>query len=299
MIAVPDAIVHPRTVSVTITSRHANETGQEGNVIRQNERASMIRKRRPGRTRPEKIHSPVVIVLQHAHPANPAVVTARRPDESTPIASTLPRRGVVVAVVVVVVAVLVGGRPPPARRAERRDGGGVFRRALARVTFGRRVDRGCQEAASPEPPPPPPPPPPIPRGGDVGVADVVAAPACGATTDGVDGLQPLVVVVVVAVDHDEARAQERAHQVPAQYVRYEEDYERRVGDVPAAAPRMRKRRTEMLVVVGTDEKFVVFVLSSAVVVVAMVVGGAPSTDDDLPSERREVRERARERHGHA
>jgi hypothetical protein len=31
----------------------------------------------------------------------------------------------------------------------------------------------------------------------------------------------------------------------------------------------------------------------------MVVGGAPSTNDDLPSERREVRERASERHGHA
>ena len=225
-------------------------------------------------------HSPVVIVLQHAHPANPAVVTSRWPDESTPIASTRPRRGVVAAVVVV--AVLVGGRPS-ARGAERRDNGGVFRRALARVPFGRRVDCGSQVAASPEPPP-------LPRGD---VDDVVAA---GSVVDGLLLLVVVVVVVVVAVGHDEARAQECAHQVPAQYVRYEEDYERRVGDVPAATPRTRNRRK--ILVVG-DEKFVVFVLSSTVVMVAMVVGGAPSTNDDLPSERREVRERASERHGHA
>ena len=53
----PDAIVHPRTVSKRyyIRGRHANETGQEGHVIRQNARASSddsinrmrIRKRRP------------------------------------------------------------------------------------------------------------------------------------------------------------------------------------------------------------------------------------------------------------
>jgi hypothetical protein len=216
--------------------------------------------------------SPVVIVLQHTHPADPAVVTAGRPHKPTPIASTRQWRGVVAAV-----AVLVGGPPAQAGRRDR----DVLQRALGvprtRVPFRRLVDRGSQEAAPPEPPPP------TPRGGgdDVGVVASAPLPAHGVTEDGADRLR----VVVVAGDYDEARAQERAHQVTTQYVRDEEYDERRVGDVPAAV------RTPRRTMLGGDE-FVAFVS-------AVAITGAPPTDDDRPPERREVRQRAREHHGHA
>jgi hypothetical protein len=229
----------------------------------------------------EKQHSPVVIPLQHAHPARPAVVTARRPRQPTPIASTRPWRGVVVVrrgrIPIVVVVFFLG---PSHRRHE------LFV-TRASIPFRARVQSGTQEAATPEPPPPP-------RDDDPSFVVVVVAAAAPVSTNGLTTNSGVERPLAVVVCDDEARAKERARRVPAQHVRDDEDYERRVRDVPAAPRRRGRVRRTM----GIRDVVVVFVVFASVAIV-VGGGGAPAPEYDRPPERREVRVCASQRHRHA